>query len=115
MKKNKISSYLIFISIFSVLTIFALIMQKSYDNLVVPSKQVQVIDIGKDITSELDLSVIDQIKNRQHINPSDLPENEAATSDSLLITPTPVIASASAEPVGPIGNTPIAPTPTLIP
>lgn len=115
MKKNKISSYLIFISIFTAVTIFVLIIQKSYNNLIIPTKQVQTSEISKDINPNLDLNVIEEIKSKQHINPSDLPENESATSNVLIVVPTPVISSSSSESVGPKNAVPTAPLPTLIP
>lgn len=115
MKKTKISSYLIFISVFTVLTVFVLVMQKSYNNLIAPTKQAQISDTGKGINPELDRSAIDIMKAKQHINPSDLPEYESATSDILLTIPTPVIASPSGESAGPVSPVPTAPLPTLIP
>lgn len=115
MKKNKISSYLIFISFFTVVTVFVLIMQKSYDNLIAPTRQTQVADTSKGINPELDLGVIDQIKNKEHIDPASLPENETATSNVNLSIPTPVVASPSAVPAGPGVAVPTAPLPTLIP
>ena len=115
MKKNKISGYLIFISFFTVATVFILIVQKSYSNLISPIKQVQIADTGKGINPELDTSVIEEIKNKDHINPSDLPENDFALPNAIISAPTPVIASPSAVPVGPKVVTPTVPVPTLIP
>lgn len=108
MKKNKISSYLVFISIFTVVTILVLVVQKSYNNLIEPTKKVQVSDISKGINPELDISIIQEIKNRQHINPLEVPENETALSVNIITpTLTPIIASPSGQS--------IAPVPTLIP
>ena len=115
MKKSKISGYLIFISIFTVVTVFTLIMQKSYSNLISPTKQAQVSDTSKGINPELDVSVIDEIKNKQHIDPSELTENESANSTTLLILPTPVTSLPSSESAGINPNIPTAPLPTLIP
>lgn len=115
MKKNKIPGYLIFISVFTVATIFVLIIQKSYSNLITPIKQVQVSETSKDINPELDVSVIEEIKSKQHVDPLELPENETATSNVLLAVPTSVISSPSSEAIGPETVAPTAPIPTLIP
>lgn len=115
MKKNKISTYLIFISIFTVITVFVLIMQKSYNNLIAPTKAGQIIDTSKTINPVLDSGVINQIKTKNHVDPSELPENETAAPNAELLIPTPVIASPSSTSVGPTQAVPSAPTPTLIP
>jgi hypothetical protein len=64
MKKNKLSIYFIFISIFSFLTIFTIIVQKSYFNLVNPTKEVESNKLLTPIDPNLNLEIIDKISNR---------------------------------------------------
>jgi hypothetical protein len=64
MKKNKLSIYFIFISVFSFLTIFIIIVQKSYLNLVNPIKEVQSNELLTPIDPNLNLEIIDKISNR---------------------------------------------------
>jgi len=65
MKKNKISSYFYFISIFTFLALFFFIIQKSYDNLMKDTISVLQSDIIKPISSDLDISVLDEIETRE--------------------------------------------------
>lgn len=112
MKKTKISKYLIFISFFTLITVFVLMLQRGYSNLMTPAKQ--VTDTSKSINPDLDLTVIEQIKSKQNIDPASLPEYETATSNILLIQPTPTLAIPTV-----VVSTPSAaqttPVPTLIP
>jgi hypothetical protein len=65
MTKNKLSIYFIFISIFSFLTIFISIAQKSYFNLVNPVKEVNSNKLLTPIDPNLNLDVIKDIEKRQ--------------------------------------------------
>lgn len=64
MKKNKLPIYFIFIAIFSFLTIFTTIVQKSYFNLINPVKEVESNKLLTPIDPNLDIQVIEKIKNR---------------------------------------------------
>ena len=64
MTKNKLSVYFIFIAIFSFLTIFSSIIQKSYFNLVNPLREVESNKLLKPIDPGLDLDVIKEIESR---------------------------------------------------
>jgi len=64
MKKKKLSIYFVFISIFSFLTIFIIIVQKSYFNLVNPAKEVQSNKLLIPIDPNLNLEIINKISNR---------------------------------------------------
>lgn len=64
MNKKKLSIYFIFISVFSFLTIFTSILQKSYFNLVNPSKEVESNKLLKPIDPGLDLDIIKDIEAR---------------------------------------------------
>lgn len=64
MNKKKLSIYFIFISIFSFLTIFTSIAQKSYFNLVNPVKEVDSNKLLTPINPNLDLDIIKDIEKR---------------------------------------------------
>lgn len=64
MKKNKLLSYFLAISVATFITIFFIIVAKSYDNLVKPLNIVQNNSPGKAINLDLKLDVIDLIEKR---------------------------------------------------
>lgn len=66
MKKNKLSTYFIFISIFTVVTLFMLIVQRSYSNLVGPLKKIDSSRFLSPINPQLDLEVISNIEKREN-------------------------------------------------
>jgi hypothetical protein len=86
MNKNKLSIYFIFISIFSFLTIFVSIVQKSYFNLTNPVKEIDSNKLLTPINPNLNLDVIKNIEKRpenieyESLNFS-LNDNEATSSD----------------------------------
>lgn len=82
MKKLNISTYLLFISIFTFITVFFFIVQNSYDNLMKPIYQVKVDDNLKPIDPNLDISILDQITKRQYYSTD-------------MVTPPPASPSAS--------------------
>ena len=67
MKKNKLPIYFIFIAVFSFITIFSTIVQKSYFNLINPIKEVESNKLLTPIDPNLDIQVIEKIKNRPEI------------------------------------------------
>ncbi|MDD4026634.1 MAG: hypothetical protein PHO75_00410 [Candidatus Shapirobacteria bacterium] len=64
MKKNKLSSYFIFISFITFLTIFLSIVQKSYFSLKKPQNIVEKNALLKEISPNLDLFVISIIESK---------------------------------------------------
>ncbi len=66
MKRNKISNYLLFISIFSFITVFVYIVQKSYDNLMKPIETVKKSDLIKPVDPNFDISILDEIESRNY-------------------------------------------------
>ena len=64
MKKNKLSSYFIFVSFITFLTIFLSIVQKSYFNFTKPQKLVEKNALLKEISPNLDLSIISTIEEK---------------------------------------------------
>jgi len=83
MKKNKISTYFLFISIFTFVAVFFFVVQNSYSNLMKPIKQVQTSNYLKPINPNLDISVLDQISQRQHYS------SDTSTPSASTPTPTP--------------------------
>lgn len=64
MNKNKLSIYFIFASFLTFLTVFFIIIQKSYFNLKQPQELVQKNVLLKDINPNLDLSVLSLIESK---------------------------------------------------
>jgi len=64
MKKSKISFYFIFISLFTLLTIFFSIVQKSYFNYITPQKLVEKDNLLSDFNPNLDLTIISTIESK---------------------------------------------------
>jgi hypothetical protein len=79
MKKNKIVGYFLFISIFSFLTIFIYLVQKSYSNLMGPIGETKKSSLTKPIDPILDVETINQIEQRKEygldslISPTPMP------------------------------------------
>lgn len=65
MKKNKISSYLLAISVMTFITIFVIIIASSYDNLMRSINTAQSNPLGKNIDLDLKVGVIDSIESRK--------------------------------------------------
>jgi len=65
MKKNKIVGYFLFISIFSFLSIFVYLVQKSYINLMGPITQTKTSNLTKPIDPNLDIETINLIEQRK--------------------------------------------------
>jgi len=114
MKKSKISFYFIFISFFTLLTIFFSIVQKSYFSYVTPQKVVEDDALLSDFNPTLDLTAISIIeaKNKNTSESFDfsiIKSNQsvqATSSAQITITPTPtvteeVVSTTSAETVLP--------------
>ncbi|MPM61624.1 hypothetical protein SDC9_108484 [bioreactor metagenome] len=87
MKKTKLSSYFIFISFFTLVTILVTIIQKSYSNLIDPINKVSTSSYEKIKNSQLDLDIIDEISKRSInfdenslINNNSIPEASASST-----------------------------------
>jgi len=78
MKRYKLSRYLLFISIFSFITLFVYVIQKSYDNLMKPLQAVQKSDLIRPVDPNFDISILDEIELRNYF-----------ASDTVTPTPMP--------------------------
>jgi len=65
MKRNKIAGYFLFISVFSLITIFIFLVQKSYDNLMGPIIGVKSNNLTKPIDPNLDTATIDMVEQKK--------------------------------------------------
>jgi hypothetical protein len=65
MKKNKLSTYFIFIALITFMAIFTLIVQNSYSKLIGPLEQTRTGNLTKPIDPNLDIDTILQIENRE--------------------------------------------------
>lgn len=83
MKKTRISTYFVFISFFTFISILVAIIQKSYSNLMGPIKKVQTVSYDKVINPTLDLEIIDQIEKR----PINFNENDQGIISFPTTTP----------------------------
>jgi len=80
MKKSNLSFYFIFISFFTFITIFFLIVQKSYTNLIGPTKLVENNALIKPIDPNLGLDIIKEIENRpDYVDNSTFEFNQVAS------------------------------------
>lgn len=87
MKKIKLSSYFIFISFFTLVTILVTIIQKSYSNLIDPINKVNTSSYEKIKNSELDLDIIDEISKRSvNFNENSLIKNDTTPEGSASST-----------------------------
>ena len=64
-KKLKISKYLIFSAILTLLCVFFLIVYNSYQNLVDPLSKMEKEEEIKPFSSTIDMNVINEIENRK--------------------------------------------------
>lgn len=82
MEKNKISAYFLFISVFTLITIFFIVVQKSYSNLLTPTVEVKKNDLLKPVDPSLDISVLDDIEQRKYYS---LENQSVIPTDNLVI------------------------------
>ena len=87
MKKNKISSYFIFISFFTFLTVFLSIIQKSYFSFTAPQKSVKNNTLLDNFDPTLDLAIISTIESRN--KNTDESFDFSIIKSNQSITPTP--------------------------
>lgn len=91
MIKNKLSLYFVFISIFTTISGFISIVQKSYSNLIGPSQKIDSTKFMSKINPMLDASVIQEIQSRsENIDIDDIKiiDDSSENSDSLVSTKT---------------------------
>jgi hypothetical protein len=100
MKKNKITSYFVFVSFLTFITIFFSIVEKSYFNLKKPQKLIEDNTLLKEFNPTLDLSVISTIesKNKNTEEPFDFSIIKSKTSGSVTPVPTIQILKPTATP-----------------
>lgn len=67
MKKQKISKYLIFISVFTFITVFVLVVEKSYNNLMGPINQAKSGNLTKPINPNLDFKTLEEIEKKEEL------------------------------------------------
>lgn len=82
MEKNKISAYFLFISVFTLITIFFIVVQKSYSNLLTPTVEVKKNDLLKPVDPSLEISVLDDIEQRKYYS---LENQSVIPTDNLVI------------------------------
>jgi cell shape-determining protein MreC len=87
MKKNKLSSYFIFISILTFLAVFFSIVQKSYFNFKKPQKSVENNALLKEINPNLDLSILSTIESKNKNIDENFDFSTIKTANSLTVTP----------------------------
>lgn len=68
MTKNKISKYFLWLSILTLAAVFFVVVQKSYENLIKARTDNQNVTLTRSISPNLDLTVLDEIENREEIN-----------------------------------------------
>ena len=90
MKKNKITSYFVFISFLTFVTVFFSIVQKSYFNYIKPQTLVENNALLKEINPNLDLSIISTIesKNKNTEEPFDFSIIKSNKPGSVTPVPT---------------------------
>jgi hypothetical protein len=84
MEKNKISTYFLFISIFTFIAIFFFVVQKSYGNLMKPTQEVKKSELLKPVSPTLDTAVLDDIEQRKYYS-----EDAVAPTPTVETTATP--------------------------
>lgn len=82
MKKNKISGYFLFVSIFTFIAIFFYIVQQSYDQLMKPINQTAGSALSRSINPQLDIATLELIEKRKSyfVDYSAVPASPAAST-----------------------------------
>lgn len=89
MNKNKLSSYFIFLSVLTFLTVFFSIVYKSYFSLTKPQKMVENNVLLKEFNPNLDLTVLSTIESKDKNTDENFDFSIIKTAESSTITPTP--------------------------
>jgi len=69
MEKTKISRYILFISIFSLVTLFTFLVQQSYSRLIAPTTDLSTSPLQKPINPVLDMEIFDLIESKKYYPP----------------------------------------------
>jgi hypothetical protein len=86
MKKSNISFYFIFIAFSTFVTLFFLIIQKSYTNLVGPTQQVENNALLKPLDPNLGIDILKEIENRPEYTDDGTFEFNQAASQSASVS-----------------------------
>jgi hypothetical protein len=73
MNKNKILNYFVFIGLMTLVTIFFVLVQKSYSNLVKPTSDMEASSLAEPFDPNLDLDVVTEIENREELPLDEIP------------------------------------------
>jgi len=80
MSKNKFSSYIIALSILSIVAVFTIILQSGYNK----ALEIQKTAVDKSFTSpfnpELDTKILETIKTKESVSPQDSPNHNSASN-----------------------------------
>jgi len=103
MEKTKISSYFIFISFFTFLTVFLSIIQKSYFSFTAPQKSVENDALLDNFDPTLDLTIVSTIESKNKNIDESFDFSIIKSNQSTTPTPTAktLIATSSGEEVTP--------------
>jgi len=95
MEKTKLSQLFVFISFLSFVTLFVMVVQQSYNNLINPSKQIVPEALLRPISSSLDISVVKGLESLIEY-PTDVLDTSStisiatsSASSSAILNPTP--------------------------
>jgi len=87
MNKQRISRYLLLISITTFLSIFFYIVQTSYAKLVKPTRDAESNELLKPINTQLNTQVFEEIEKRRYIETENLNFQVTPTDVQITITP----------------------------
>jgi hypothetical protein len=73
MKKTKISRYILFIGIFSLITVFVFLIQQSYSRLMKPVNDLNTSSLLKPINPTLDMDIFSIIESKKTYQPTPSP------------------------------------------
>jgi len=65
MNKNKLTLYFLFVAILTLITVFFVIYNRSYKNLITPVNNIKTNEMLKPFNPVMDTSIIKEINNRQ--------------------------------------------------
>jgi len=86
MNKSNFSFYFVFISFFTFITLFFLVVQKSYTNLIGPTKQIENNNLLKPLDPTLGLDILNEIENRPQYSDDGIFEFNQVASQSASTT-----------------------------
>lgn len=95
MEKTKLSQLFVFISFLSFATLFVMVVQQSYNNLINPSKQIVSEALLRPISSSLDISVVKSLESLIEYptdvldTPSTISVATSSASSSAILNSTP--------------------------